>query len=91
VQGPLAIPRQAAREQRLHDLWTTPHGVIKAAQRNKATVKWVGGNGKELAAVSFVDKGVMSATAFINERYLVERVESRMPDAVMGDTAVAGK
>jgi glyoxylase-like metal-dependent hydrolase (beta-lactamase superfamily II) len=84
VQGPLAIPRQAAREQRLHDLWTTPHGVIKAAQRNNATVKWVG----NLAAVSFAEKGVFSATAFINEKYLVERVESRMPDPVMGDTAV---
>jgi glyoxylase-like metal-dependent hydrolase (beta-lactamase superfamily II) len=84
VQGPLAIPRQAAREQRLHDLWTTPHGVIKAAQRNGATVKWV----ENLAAVSFAEKGVFSAVAFINDKYLVERVESRMPDAVMGDTRV---
>jgi len=84
VQGPLAIPRQAAREQRLHDLWTTPHGVIKAAQRNGATVKWI----ENLAAVSFAEKGVFSAVAFINDKYLVERVESRMPDPVMGDTAV---
>jgi len=84
VQGPLSVPRQAAREQRLHDLWITPHGVIKAAQRNGATVKWV----ENLAAVSFTEKGVLSAVAFINEQYLVERVESRMPDPVMGDTAV---
>lgn len=84
VQGPLAVPRQAAREQRLHDLWTTPHGVIKAAQRNNATVRWV----ENLAAVSFAEKGVFSAVAFINEKYLVERVESRMPDPVMGDTTV---
>jgi glyoxylase-like metal-dependent hydrolase (beta-lactamase superfamily II) len=84
IQGPLPIPRQAAREQRLHDLWTTPHGVIKAAQRNGATVKWI----ENLAAVSFAEKGVFSAVAFINDKYLVERVESRMPDPVMGDTAV---
>jgi glyoxylase-like metal-dependent hydrolase (beta-lactamase superfamily II) len=84
VQGPLAIPRQAAREQRLHELWTTPHGVIKAAQRNGATVKWV----ENLAAVSFTEKGVFSAVAFINDKYLVERVESRLPDPVMGDTRV---
>jgi glyoxylase-like metal-dependent hydrolase (beta-lactamase superfamily II) len=88
VQGPLPIPRQAARAQRLHDLWTTPHGVIKAAQRNNATVKWVGGNAGELAAVSFAEKGVMRATIFLNDKYLVERVESRMPDPVMGDTPV---
>jgi glyoxylase-like metal-dependent hydrolase (beta-lactamase superfamily II) len=89
VQGPLAIPRQAAREQRLHDLWTTPHGVIKAAQRNGATVKWDGNGGiSNLAAVSFTEKGVFSAVAFINDKYLVERVESRLPDPVMGDTRV---
>jgi glyoxylase-like metal-dependent hydrolase (beta-lactamase superfamily II) len=88
VQGPLATPRQAAREQRLHDLWTTPHGVVKAAQRNGATVKWVEGNGRDIAVVSFAEKGVMRASAFINADYLVERVESRMPDPVMGDTVV---
>jgi glyoxylase-like metal-dependent hydrolase (beta-lactamase superfamily II) len=88
VQGPLAIPRQAARAQRQHDLWTTPHGVIKAAQRNGATVKWVGIGGKELAAVSFAQKGVMRATAYLNDQYFVERIESRMPDPVMGDTPV---
>ena len=87
-QGPQATPRQAAREQRLHDLWTTPHGVLKAAQRNGATVKWIEGNGRDLAAVSFTENGVMSATAFINGDYLVERVESRVPDPVMGDTTV---
>jgi len=88
VQGPLVIPRLAARAQRLHDLWTTPHGVIKAAQRNRATVKWVVSNGIELAAVSFAEKGVMRATVFFNDKYLVERIESRMPDPVMGDTPV---
>ena len=88
MAGPLPTPRQAALEGRLHDLWTTPHGVIKAAQRNNATVKWVPGNGKELAAVSFSEKGILSATAFINDQYLVERVESRTPDPVLGDTAV---
>ena len=86
--GPLPVPRQAAYEGRMHDIWTTPHGVIKAAQRNNATVKWVPGNGKELAAVSFAEKGILTATAFINDQYLVERVESRMPDPVLGDTAV---
>jgi glyoxylase-like metal-dependent hydrolase (beta-lactamase superfamily II) len=88
VQGPLPTPRQAARAQRLHDLWTTPHGVITAAQRNGATVKWIEGNGRDLAAVSFTEKGVLSATAFVNGDYLVERVESRMPDPVMGDIRV---
>ncbi len=72
---------------RVHQLWITPHGVIKAAMRNKATLEWRNEGGKSLAAVSFTEPGRLTATAFINEDYLVERVESRFPDAVLGDTA----
>lgn len=85
VQGPLPIPRSAARAQRLHDLWTTPHGVIKAAQRAGATVHWTR---NDLAAVSFAVKGVLRATVYLSDAYLVDRIESTMPDPVMGDTAV---
>ena len=88
MAGPLPIPRQAALEARLHDLWITPHGVIKAALQRTATLQWRTAGGKELAAVSFAQPGVLSATALINEDYLVERVESRVPDPVLGDTAV---
>jgi glyoxylase-like metal-dependent hydrolase (beta-lactamase superfamily II) len=84
MAGQNPVPRQGSLEERLHEIWTSPHGVIKAAQRNGATVKWV----ENLAAVSFSEKGVLRAVAFINEQYLVERVESRMPNPVMGDTAV---
>ena len=34
--GPLSVPRQAALASRLHDLWITPHGVIKAAMKSGA-------------------------------------------------------
>ena len=75
---------------RMHQLWITPHGVIRAAQRNKATLKFVTRAGKTLAAVSFTELGRFAATAFINADYLVERVESRLPDPVLGEvTAVA--
>jgi glyoxylase-like metal-dependent hydrolase (beta-lactamase superfamily II) len=88
LAGIVPAPRQAAREARLHDLWITPHGVIKAAQRHNARLAFRSVGGRELAAVSFAVPGVMSATALINEDYLVERVESRVPDPVLGDTAV---
>ena len=84
LAGEQPVARQASLEGRLHDLWTTPHGVIKAAQRSAATVKWV----KDVAAVSFAEQGVLSATIYLNDQYLVERVESRMPDPVLGDTPV---
>jgi glyoxylase-like metal-dependent hydrolase (beta-lactamase superfamily II) len=72
---------------RTHQLWISPHGVINAAIRNNATVQWVPANGKSLAAVSFTEPGKFSATAFINDDYLVERVESRLPDPVLGEVS----
>jgi hypothetical protein len=78
-------PRWVA--DRTHQLWTTPHGVVNAAIRNNATVQWLPANGKSLAAVSFTEPGKFSATAFINDDYLVERVESRLPDAVLGEVS----
>ena len=90
LAGPMLAPtpRQGARESRLHDLWITPHGAVMAALRNKATLKFVTEKGRELAAVSFREPGVLSATVYISDGYLVERVESRMHDTVLGDTPV---
>ena len=77
-----------AADGRIHDLWTSPHGVIKAALRNKATLSFRTEKGKSLAAVSFTEPGRFSATALINADYMVERVESRQPHPVLGDTAL---
>ncbi len=71
---------------RTHQLWISPHGVISAAQRNNATVTWPDKGGKSLAAVAFIEAGKFAATAFINDAFLVERVESRFPDPVLGET-----
>jgi glyoxylase-like metal-dependent hydrolase (beta-lactamase superfamily II) len=62
--------------------------VIKAAMKNKATLrKPAQGGGKGLlTAVSFTEPGRFAATAFINKDGLVERVESRLPDPVLGET-----
>ena len=78
----------AAVDGRIHDLWTSPHGVIKAALKNKATLTFRTEKGKSLAAVSFTEPGRFSATALINADYLVERVESKQPHPVLGDTAL---
>ncbi len=77
-----------ALDGRIHDLWTSPHGVIKAAIKNKATLTFRTEKGKSLAAVSFTEPGRYSATALINEDYLVERVESKLPHPVLGDIAM---
>jgi glyoxylase-like metal-dependent hydrolase (beta-lactamase superfamily II) len=68
---------------RVHQLWITPHGVIKAAQRNKATVKAAAGGG---SSVSFSEPGRFSATVLISPAGLVEQVSSRVTDPVLGET-----
>ena len=82
-----AAPGSRFVTDRTHQLWITPHGVLNAAARNNATVKWVPANGKSLAAVSFTEPGKFAATAFLNDDYLVERVESRLPDPVLGEVS----
>ena len=88
LAGTGGAPTPVAREQRAHDLWTTPHGVIKAAMRNGATATTRTEDGKTYTAVSFTQPGVMSATAFIGASGLVERIDSRLPHPVLGDTEV---
>ena len=83
--GPIPGPRFLV--DRTHQLWITPHGVINAAIRNNATVHWQTNDGNSLAAVSFIEPGKFSATAFINADYLVERVETRLPDPVLGEVS----
>ncbi len=78
----------AALDARVHDLWTSPHGVLQAAKRNRATVQFRNEGGKSLAVVSFIEAGAMTASAFINEDGLVERVEAKHPHSVTGDLAV---
>src|SRR2546426_1006658 len=81
--GPVPGPRFVT--DRVHQLWITPHGAIKAAMKNKAALKKGGGKGS-LTAVSFTEPGKFAATVFINADNLVERVESRVPDPVLGET-----
>jgi len=85
ANAPAPGPRFVA--DRVHQLWITPQGVIKAAIKNNATVQQVTRDGKSYAAASFMDPGRFKAVAFIRADGLVERVESRFPDPVLGDTA----
>ena len=75
---------RASSADRIHQLWITPHGALKAAIRNKATVRAQQGPGP--TAFAFTEPGRFTATVYVNAASLVERVESRAPDPVLGDT-----
>lgn len=83
---PQAAP--VALDTRIHDLWISPHGVLKAAMKNKATASSATDAGKAYSVLTFTEPGRFSARAFVNEQGLVERVESRLPNHVIGDSVV---
>ena len=83
-----AVAAPVALETRQHDLWTSPHGVLLAAKRNNASVRFTQEAGKSLALVSFTEPGVMNATASVDDDAMVVRVESSHPHPVTGDISV---
>jgi glyoxylase-like metal-dependent hydrolase (beta-lactamase superfamily II) len=80
--GPAPVAAPVALDGRIHDLWTTPHGVIKAAMKNKPSVRREG----DKRLVAFTEPGRFSAVAWIGADGLVERVDSVQPNPVLGDT-----
>lgn len=78
-------PQPAAVADRLHQLWITPHGVIKAAMKHNATVETQIEGGKKMTIISFAVPGQLKVKAFVNERNLVEKVESWNTHPVLGD------
>lgn len=84
--GPAAGPRYVA--ERVHQLWITPYGVLKAALRNNAHVGTHGHAGKVYTALTFVEPGRFRAVALVDDAGRVLRVESRVPDTVLGETDV---
>ncbi|MDP3086417.1 MAG: MBL fold metallo-hydrolase [Rubrivivax sp.] len=80
-------PAPVARFDRQHDIWTTPHGVLKAALRNAASASRRTEGGQTRSVVSFRQPGVLSASVWIGADGLVERVEALRPHPVLGDVA----
>ena len=87
IVGPAPVAAPVAYDMRVHDLWTTPHGVIKAALANNATAAMRTVDGKTFTAVSFSVPGRYRATALIHAAGMVEQIESTQPHPVSGDTA----
>ena len=66
------------------EIWTTPHGFLKAAAANNATS--VPGNGG--SDVSFTVGGKYKYVGRINAQNQVERVQTWIDNPVLGDTSV---
>jgi glyoxylase-like metal-dependent hydrolase (beta-lactamase superfamily II) len=81
---PTAQPQPAAVEERVMEIWTTPHGFLKAAATNKATSQPTSSGGNEVSFTAGKNKYVGT----INAQNQVERVQTWIDNPVLGDTPV---
>jgi len=80
VVGDAAVPQPIALTERQMQLWTTPHGVLRAALANGATVQG--------RMITFALPGRMMVRATLSDQNLVERVDAVIPNSVVGDLPV---
>lgn len=78
-------PTLAALDDRLYQLWLTPHGVVKAAMLHNATAQSRTEGGKKLTTLAFMVPGKCKVSALVNERNMIEKVESWDTNPVLGD------
>ena len=78
AEQPVSAPIALADRQ--FQLWATPHGVVKAALANNATVQ-----GRTIA---FAIPGRFRLKATLGDDNLIEKVEGLLPNAVVGDIPV---
>src|SRR5207253_10207431 len=64
-----------------------PHGFLRAAARRNATVDAKTVGGKKYQVVSFVGDNKAKVNGYINERNLVDRVETWIDNPFLGDMA----
>lgn len=69
------------------EIWITPHGFLKAAAENHATASSAMEDGKKVTVLSFT-LGEDKITGSIDEQNLVSKVQTWLPNSVLGDMPV---
>ncbi len=75
-----AVPQPRYLGELQVQLWTSPHGVVKAALANRATV--------EGRTIAFAIPGKVRVKATIDGQHLIEKVEAVYANQVVGDMTV---
>jgi glyoxylase-like metal-dependent hydrolase (beta-lactamase superfamily II) len=79
--------RRPTAEGRLETITLTPHGFVKAAIANNATVRVEDIRGKKKTIVSFATPAA-KYEGTLNDQNLVERIEGWFGHVVLGDTTI---
>ncbi len=80
VVADAAVPAPITLADRQFQLWSTPHGVVKAALAGQGTMQ-----GRTIA---FAVPGRFKATATVDAANLIERVDATLANPVLGDMPV---
>jgi glyoxylase-like metal-dependent hydrolase (beta-lactamase superfamily II) len=67
------------------EIWMLPHGFLRAAAARNATVAARTVGGKKYNVVTFVGDNKAKVNGYINDQNLVERVETQIDNAFLGD------
>ncbi|MBI1955299.1 MAG: MBL fold metallo-hydrolase, partial [Acidobacteria bacterium] len=81
-------PALAAVEERQVQLAITPHGWVKAAMTANPAMESRTVDGQQVTVVSFTVKGKYNVNGFVNNQNLLEKVETWIPNPVLGDMLV---
>jgi glyoxylase-like metal-dependent hydrolase (beta-lactamase superfamily II) len=81
---PVATAQPAAVEERVMEIWTTPHGFLRAAAANNATST----SSEDGSEVTFTIDGKYKYVGRINAQNEVARVQTWIDNTVLGDTPV---
>jgi glyoxylase-like metal-dependent hydrolase (beta-lactamase superfamily II) len=70
------------------EIWITPFGFLKAAMDHNATVAVKKVSGKMYSVVSYKPENEYPVTGYINDRGMIEKVETRIDNALLGDMPI---
>jgi len=86
--GKATAPRLFEAPQRAHEIVISPHGLLRAAFANNATVANKTIEGRSITLISFTDRGKHKVVAYVNDQNAIEKVESSYGHPVVGDMKV---
>ena len=80
ILGDAAVSAPLTLADRQFQLWTTPHGIVKAARGGRGSMQG--------RTISVAVPGLFKADALVNEQNLIEKVVGKVANAVLGDMAI---
>ena len=70
------------------DIWITPHGFLKGASANNATLASQTVDGKQYNVLTFMAQGKYKVSGYVSGENMIDKVETWVDNPVLGDTAV---